>query len=314
MCSFCGNLTVNQRQYDPTRTTTLRNLFSRQMRSRFAEISRAIRIVIIDRDVFGLNVSNNPLAVQQVNVPGYQAFDFPLNSDKLQAFKQWLESQIDRGMLEVNEITRFGNFSRDPWTNKYITDSYKRGVIRARYELKKAGFDVPTIEQSGGINATMGGPVHVNKLSLLYQRVFSDLKGITDQMDSQISRVLAQGLAEGENPRLLARKLLAVVQDAGGGELGITDTLGRYIPAKRRAEILARTEVIRAHHTATMNEYEAWGAEGFKLKAELVTAGDNRVCPECIALEGGIYTIEQARTMIPVHPMCRCIMLPYKVE
>ncbi|GAG83132.1 unnamed protein product, partial [marine sediment metagenome] len=189
----------------------------------------------------------------------------------------------------------------------------KKGVIRARHELQKAGFDVASLEASGGIDAVMASPIHINKLSLLYARVFGDLKGITAQMDAQISRVLAQGLADGDNPRILARKLVSVVRDSGAGDLGVTDTLGRFIPGSRRAQVLARTEIIRAHHLGTMQEYESWGALGFKVKAEFQTAGDDRVCAECEALEGNIFNLDEAWNIIPVHAQCRCIMLPIKI-
>lgn len=309
MCKACENIITNARVVDPTRTTTLRNMFAREMRKRFNELISVIIQAVVDQNALGLG-----LVTQQMTPPGPLAFNFPLDADKLEAFIEWLNRQINRGILEIGQIPTIGGLRPEAWTNKYILDSYKKGVIRARYELQQAGFNVPSIEQSGGIAVVMAGPVHVNKLELLYTRAFSDLKGITDQMESYISRVLAQGLADGDSPRVIARKLVAVIKDAGAGDLGITDTLGRFIPARRRAETLARTEIIRAHHTATMQEYENWGVQGFQVKAEFRTAGDDRVCPDCEALEGNIYTLEEARGLIPVHPMCRCIMLPVKVN
>jgi SPP1 gp7 family putative phage head morphogenesis protein len=43
---------------------------------------------------------------------------------------------------------------------------------------------------------------------------------------------------------------------------------------------------------------------------ELVTAGDLRVCPMCQGLNGKVYTIKEARGLIPVHPQCRCAWVP----
>jgi len=149
-------------------------------------------------------------------------------------------------------------------------------------------------------------------VGVLYSRVFEDLRGITTQMDTQISRVLSQGLIDGDGPRLLARKLVGTINGTGIGDLGLTDTLGRFIPARRRAEILARTEVIRAHHQATVQEYKNWRAENVYVVAEFLTAGDDRVCDRCaaIAAQGKTYTLEEIQNMIPVHPQCRCIALP----
>jgi len=144
----------------------------------------------------------------------------------------------------------------------------------------------------------------MDRIGLLYGRTFSGLKGITAAMDTQISRVLAQGMADGDGPRLLARKLIATINGTGMGELAITDTLGRFIPAARRAEMLARTEIIRAHHNATIQEYRNWAVEGVKVKAEFVTAGDDRVCDRCAALEREVFTLDRIEGMIPLHPNC----------
>jgi hypothetical protein len=50
-----------------------------------------------------------------------------------------------------------------------------------------------------------------------------------------------------------------------------------------------------------------WG--GRKL-VTIVTAGDDRVCPICEDLEGITYTVEEASSVIPAHPNCRCAFVP----
>ena len=249
-----------------------------------------------------------------MNSPGYHAFDFPRTADKMDGFMRWLQLQVDKGILETTQYARVGSGIEQEWTNTFIYDSYKRGVIRARYELGKAGYAAPSVEESGGVNAILSSPFHVDRVGVLYTRVFSDLKGITTAMDTQISRVLAQGLVDGDHPRLLARKLVSTIDGAGMGELGITDSIGRFIPAKRRAQTLARTEIIRAHHAANMQEYKNWQVRGFTVIAEFITAGDDRVCAECAGYHGNRYTMEEAEYMIPVHPNCRCIIIPVGKE
>jgi len=310
------NFVVNaQQRYDPTRTTSLRNAFAAQLRKRFREVQGAINKAIVTNDCFGLTQSEGTrITTLQLSPPAPGAFAFTRSSDKVEAFMQWLREQIDKGLLEVRTIPQIGMAAEEPWTNLYIQDSYKRGVIRARYELDKAGFDVPTMDYTGGINASMSTPFHTDRVGLLYTRVFEDLKGITNAMAQQISRVLSQGIADGDNPRLLARKLNSVITGANLGDLGITDTLGRFIPARRRAEILARTEIIRAHHQATIQEYMNWGAEGVVVQAEWSTAGDERVCDICASMEGNVYTLDVIMNMIPLHPQCRCMALPYKIS
>lgn len=298
-------LQVNQ--FDPTRTLTLRRAFVRDMNKRFAELIRVIRMAIVDQDVFGLNVET----YVELTPPLPEAFNFPRTADKIEAFMKWLNLQVDKGLLETVQFQRIGESINPAWTNLYVQDSYKRGVLRGQVELRKAGYQVPVASDTfGGIEAIMGGPFHIDRIGVLYTRTFSELQNITTAMDTQISRILGQGLIDGDNPRLLARKIIATINGKGMGELGITDSIGRFIPAQRRAQMLARTEVIRAHHAANIQEYKNWGVEGVEVIAEFVTAGDDRVCTECAGYHGNKYTLRRAEHLIPVHPNCRCIVIP----
>jgi hypothetical protein len=74
--------------------------------------------------------------------------------------------------------------------------------------------------------------------------------------------------------------------------------------------MLARTEVIRAHHLATIQEYRNYGVEGIHVQGEWKTAGDMRVCDICASMEGQVFTLDQIEKMIPAHTMCRCLALP----
>ena len=300
-----------RKNYDPTRTTSLRNKFASDMKRRFNELILVIIKSVVTNDCFGLKPQIHSL---QMTPAQQEAFAFLRSQKKVEEFMAWLKQQVDKGILEVSIYQQIGVSADNAWTNIYISDSYKRGVIRARYELKKAGYDVPTIEESGGINVVMQGIVHADRLGLLFTRVFNDLKGITAAMDMQISRVLAQGIADGDGMKLLARKLVSTINGTKMGDLGITDTLGRFIPASRRAMMLARTEIIRAHHLATIQEYRNWGVEGIKVLAEWMTAGDDRVCEKCASLQGRIFTLDEIEPMIPLHPQCRCLALPWIEE
>jgi len=299
--------------YDPTRTITLRNAFISDMNKRFREIRGLIRTSIIDEDCFGLNNKENKLIIQAGKgvTTGMRAFDFPSNEQKLDSFMAWINRQSEKQLLEIKHFEQYGQSINSAWTDKYIFDSYKRGVQRGRLELKKAGYNVPSIEETGGINVSMSTPFHLDRVGVLYLRAFNELKGINDAMGQHISRILAQGLIDGDNPRVLADKLTKTIK----GGLGVTDELGRYIPAERRAQTLARTEIIRAHHQATVQEYRNWETEGVKVKAEWSSVGDDgRTCNQCLDLEGSLWTLDEIEKKIPVHPNCRCIALPVKVK
>lgn len=295
--------------YDPTHTLVLRNMFARDMRSRFNELINIIKRTVIYEDCFGLD-KYRPV-VHQMETPGQGAFAFSRSDVKLAQFMKWLEEQINKGIIDVRDLQQVGSSVEGAWTNKYVFDSYKRGIIRARSELRKAGYNVPSIDDTGGVSVPMNAPFHLERLGLLYTRVYSELKGVTAAMDIQISRILAQGLSDGDSAAVLARKLTSVI----GDDLSLVDSLGRFIPARRRADMLARTEVIRAHHLGNIQEMRNWGVEGVIVEAEFVTAGDKRVCSRCEALaKGGPYTLDLIEKLIPAHPACRCCAIPVNVR
>ena len=313
-------LTVyEQLQRDPTHTTTLRNQFSRAMGKRFRELRGLIRKAIVDRDCFGLQ--NNPTNQNDLTtqaLPQRRQFDFPRSQDKVSAFMDWLRKQEDQGILEIRPGQQLGEAVDNAWTNTYIDSAYQKGIVRGRQELRQAGYTsragdpIPALEEPGEVAAAFNQPFHMDRVGLMYTRTFNELKGITDAMDQQISRVLSQAMAEGRNPNEIARLLTRTISGPSG-DLGLTDTLGRWIPAERRARIMARTEVIRSHHVATIQEYRNWQVEGVKVQAEWSTAGDARVCRICATLEGSVYDLKTIEGMIPRHPQCRCIALPLDV-
>jgi len=285
--------------YDPTRTTVLRSQFMKDMDRRFVSLGRLIKQAIIEDDVFGLiEPKHNLIKVININAdtPGKEAFKFSTSQDKVSQFMTWLKQQEKQGLLQTTTIPTSGTPIDKAWTDQYIQDSYKRGVTRARYEMGTAGMGTPGIEETGGISASMSTPFHMDRVGMLYARTFEDLKGITAAMDSAISRILSQGMVDGDGPRSLAGKIV----DATG-------------ISRNRAMTLARTEIIRAHHSAMVQEYKNWAVEGVVVKAEWVDAGFN-VCPECAKNNGKIFDLNEIEGLIPLHPNCRCIALPTMPE
>jgi len=292
-------------QYDPTRTTHLRNAFVRDLNKRFRALRGIIRRAIIEQDCFDMLDKEHQVATMatfDLFLPGRKAFAFPRSEEKVNAFMIWLQGQEAKGILEVETMQQIGTSIETAWTNKYIKDSYQRGVQRARWEMKRAGYEVPSLLETGGISASMATPFHIERCGLLFSRTFQELKGITSQMDTQISRVLSQGIADGKNPRELARLLTKTISGPVG-DLGITDILGRFIPAERRARTLARTEIIRSFHQANVQEMKNWAVEGVVVQVEFTTAG-YKVCPICAALEGKVFSLDEIQNKIPVHPNC----------
>lgn len=300
---------------DPTATKTLRANYAAEMYRRFRALKGAVRTAIIDHDVFGIAGGANPsgpgtksptvqagdrLAAQQnepdINItpPRPGAYDFPSDQAKVDEFMSWVDEQVDRGILERSTFERRAVSAAEPWQNLYLRDAYRKGVQHADAALVGEGV----IAETETLSAVFRAPQHADAAGMLFTRAFRELEGVTSAMGQDMSRELADGLLQGENPRKIARRLNDRVDNVG----------------LHRGRLIARTETIRAHNEAALNRYDdvQERIDGVTTLAEHLTAGDRRVCPICAGLAGSTYTVEQARGRIPVHPRCRCTWVPVR--
>lgn len=296
---------VNQTfRRDPTRTLVLRDRFMRQMDKRFRALKKDIKVSIVDRDCFGIQ----PGVLRTLAPTGWKAYEFKRSHEKVQGFMAWLEEQESAGILDIIRRPGIHAGVDTPWTDVFIDSAYTRGIRRGRAELRRAGYTVPDWESTpGGIAGLMNQPHHADRIAAIYSRTFEDLKTVTREMNGQVRRRitdglttgLARGLAEGKNPIAIARELVKDVHNRVD-KIGIT-----------RARMIARTEVIRAHHVANIAEYEQAEAEmDVTIMAEWSTAG-YQVCEICIQFQlEGPYKLKQIEGLIPAHPNCRCVAIP----
>ena len=301
-------LHAQERSGDPTRTKTVRRTYARRLRGAFGRINAAIREGIVQKDVLGL--SNDRLQADvgltaEVDLPpDLSTFD---EAERIRRFEDWLDEAMDSEVLEV--IDRDGN--------RFIRRAYERALKDADVNLERAGIpvnDVPPVETALQV------PVHERRLQALFARNYAELDGITDEVARQVTRELADGISEGVGSREMARRITDRVSTIG----------------KTRATTLARTEVINSYSEATLTRYEELDVEEVVIRAEISTAGDNRVCPVCRALEGQTQektlTVQGVREETfrfdpddpdvidslrgeyskkpPLHPQCRCLILP----
>jgi len=281
---------ANQLRKDPTRTGLLQRQFIADMKRRFKSLSKAIQELVVDDDAFGL--IENPLISFNQQV-ARQAWRFNTDAGKVTAYRKWLEQQVNAGIL-----TPIGGVSNKPWTAKYIESSYRKGSLRAYTDLRAGTLaSEPSLFQGGQaefLRTAFNQPENLRKIELLATRSFTELKGVTDAMGQQMSRILASGLSQGYGPRKIARALRLNVSQM----------------TKARANVIARTEIIRAHAEGQLDAFEKLGEKEVGLMAEWSTAGDERVCALCGELEGVVIPLDEARDLLPRHPNCRCAWIP----
>ena len=264
--------TINQR--DPTLTTALRMAYSRQMRVRFNAVRKLVITSVVSNDA--LRLKSGILVFQAEPLTR-----LTLPSDdvrKISAFVDWLREIMEIEILEGSDVTP------GHWQNQFIREAYLRGVKRADGELQKVGL----LRDFAPVPLDLPGvlvPVNDAALQVLYLNNFELIKSVTEQSLGRVRQTLVQGILEGVNPRLMARRMV------GSLEIGIKD-----------AERIARTEVIRAFNEGALNRYEQFGVEGVTAQVEFATAGDARVCIRCKSLDGTIRRLQDARGLIPLHP------------
>jgi SPP1 gp7 family putative phage head morphogenesis protein len=289
------------RRVDPTGTAAIRRRWEYELERRFRRLRALITRVVATEDAFGIGRKTDPTAAAliktllqkktpQVNVKvkdapdTFGAFEFVRSSDKANAFMEWLVQMEDQNIFEVITGSSLFKATDSSWMNTYIDTAYRKGIRDAYAQVPGAG----------PIGIAFNEPIHADAVGLIYTRAFSQLTGITDAMDQGISRVLAEGLANGFGPTRIARDMVDQVDS-----IGIT-----------RARVLARTETINAYAEASLNSYEDLGVDAVGAEVEFSSADDNAVCPECEDLDGKVFSIDDARGVIPVHPNCRCSWTP----
>jgi len=286
---------ISRRDKDPTMTLTLRNQFCSQMNKRFRALKGVIRKSIIDNDCFDLKPREVVTLAENLDPVPRRAFRYSKDDEKIAGFMEWLQGEEEKGILEITRGPSILDRRDTPWTNVYIQSAYQKGLAEARQDLIAGGVDVIPAYTDETLGAAFYQPFHADRVALIYTRAFNELKGVTEAMNSQISRELANGMARGDGPYRIAQKLNDRVD-----KVGIV-----------RARLIARTEIVYTHNSAALNEMEALeGIVGEDVKVKWWTALDERVRSTHAARHGKVYTRKEGNELIG-EPNCRCALRPW---
>lgn len=128
----------------------------------------------------------------------------------------------------------------------------------------------------------------------------------TTRAEQDIKRLVANGMANGENPMTIARKIKKYVSPSveATSELGVSPGQGVYRSPYRNAMRLARTEMNKTYVKAQVAfaKDKPW-IDGM----EITLSPAHSEADECDDLaDGGPYTPEEVDQLIPAHPHCMC--------
>lgn len=262
---------------DPTRTGLLRRKFAAELRRRFARLKLKVVRLLVEEDAFGLKP--RPTLNER-----WKHISDP---DKVRTFRDWLRTQIDEDLADENL-----------W-REYVRQGFEKGAARAFDDVRPRPFIHERAlfrdgEKREFLRASLGRPIAVEKVQLLAARSFDDLDDVTGTMANRMTRHLADGLVQGKGPREIAREMADDIDGIG----------------LKRATTIARTEIVRAHADGQIQALEDLGVEELGVDVEWVVTPDEKLCEQCAALEGQVFTLDEARGMLPLHPNCRCAWVP----
>lgn len=238
------------------------------------------------------------------------------------ALQQWMgfaQKQIQGNLI--------GKFKKDVTSSltdwDFIEDQGKRTLKPATLKIM----------QSGG-NAAYKQLAVVGSFDILNVRAVGAadkfcaklVKGVTANTKKGVRTYIREGIKAGKSMSKIAKELRPLVGLTGRQTESIIDyrrLLGEKHPElsvtqvdkkvmtytdrthRRRMENIARTETARAQNIGYCQGLEEVGV----VEAEFQIAATD-YCDECLALNHTRYPVAEAAGVVPVHPRCRCAMLP----
>lgn len=144
---------------------------------------------------------------------------------------------LNDASLLVDSVLLEGDQNNLWLTEGYIEPAATRGTAHAYANLSQQSAVYAASRES--FQALLLSAPYQRRLSLVYARVFEEMKGFTAEIKRDMARVLTDGVGRGLNPREVARNL----RDQVGIE-------------SRRANTIARTEITTALRRARWDEAE----------------------------------------------------------
>lgn len=183
-------------------------------------------------------------------------------------------------IIEADRVRRelVGNQKFKDALNRAMLDSADLGVSVGIDQLERVGF---------GFDYTLA---HISARDWAVAHTDEILRSLADVTQRGVGQAIARWAENGE-------PLSALVAD-------IEPFFGR-----RRAKVIASTEVTRAYYEGTVASYRQ---SGVIQKLEWRTARDERVCPQCGPLHGSQTDLGGTFNGVtpPYHPRCRCWVVP----
>ena len=225
-----------------------------------------------------------------------QALDYSVSwphktpRERITAVSGWIDE------LAAKHLDRDDPRTHEYWAGKYVRQTFDKGARRAYDSINFIAGKEPGYK--AGYKAQF-----ITSLKRRYSQS-TDL-----QIDAAKNTV--QGITGNIKTWLLDELSVAArKKGTGATKAAIREVFDGIIKAAAKRD--TSDLIVGAHAEAMLDAYEDLGVEQVGVRAEWITAGDQKVCPRCLDHEGDRMTIDGARGLIPLHPHCRCSWIAIK--
>ena len=274
---------------DPSRTLHSRREYSVEMRGKLAGVLLSVVQYISDGNL-GEVLETRGFQAKVVNwLAAHSRISFPLRATKLNAFKEWVKGAVDSDVLQASQI------ESARWMDQHVKGAYQLGLARGLKETIARSVEYKARWDSGGWeplgkNYIVGE--RAEDLSYLMTANFDGIKDITTQMQHKMARQVSEGMAAGLEPEVIISRI--------GDAIDVSFL---------RARLLSMTEMVRAHHIGTYRMYDELGVATVELMVETIAQGG--ACSDCEAMANNPMSLGEAFDLIPLHPLCKCVIVPF---
>ncbi len=210
-------------------------------------------------------------------------------------------SGLEKLQGELGDVTQTLKKQQTLIFRKSTKEAFKGGIAEGIGELTTAQLPFYADLTPDGIDklATKAFTIiDTNALDFISQYNLTLAGDVNRELADGIQRTILSGIATGKGADDIVRDLGSVIVDKDSFRQAGTRVFSK---AQYRMEMIARTEVLRAHNMGRLKFHERVGVQ----KLEWMTMGDERTCPVCGPLDGQTYLIEKFPQQ-PAHPHCRC--------
>lgn len=208
---------------------------------------------------------------------------------------------LERLQADIAETTNILKRNQTLRFRRIIKNAYRKGIASGIDELIKArlpGYAGLKKKDSQSLANHAFTLIDRDALDFMINYSLTLSGDVQRELSDGIKRTLLTAITTGTGPADIVRELGSVVKDPdsfrrAGGRV--------FQRAQYRMELIARTEVLRAHNQGRLKFHREVGVQ----RLEWLTADDERTCPVCRPLHERIFSIDRFPP-IPHHPQCRC--------